>query len=542
MYSNRTIIIGGGTAGCILASRLCRAGTAVHLFEAGPQPTTLSSVQARMPLQRVLDRHAVLREGKADNTRKLLHTVPQGACANRRLPFVAGTVLGGRSALSEELSYARPPSEEFDAWKMKQFKGESLDSFFAEFETEPKLEDTLRRDSEWDRDMCAAYKETTVFSPFTSAFVRSAVAESFQTSEQLTLKDHPQGIVMLPKKRIQPSSKSVITTSNQYLAPIQQHKFFGQLLTVQSDTRIDTVKFDNQNRAHAVGYTDAQGICQTLDCDRVILCAGALETPRILLASGIGSPQAVGSFGEPCRIPLNEVGKNLFDQVQVSTRCASKNRMSASPMFNVLVQKLIQLEWGLWGSGWGSCSLEGPRIYNRATTSDKFSAVADYGVFLRNYLESTAGKVTHGCTLDARLLRPQSRGEVSFRESAEGTMKMHVNPNYLSEESDVSVLAEALQCADTISNSKAMLECVRENEASRSQDVIRAQVVGLGEFGGTCALGSVLKPDFLVENTRNIYVCDASAVPVPMSAGLSSTVMIMAHRLADSLSIESRYV
>ena len=534
----KTVVIGGGTAGCILAARLCRSGTAVHLFEVGPHPSALSTMRANMPLQRVLSHHNVVHHGAADPVLRLQHTTQQAGCANRRMPFSIGNVLGGRSMASAELAHIPPPHKEFDGWKIPKWNGVSLDAMLQELETTPEI------GFERDCNQCMAFSDNAAFSPFTSPFIMGAVAENFLTSQSIAMHERSSGVVFSPKKRINPDNQSTISTFSQYVEAAQKHQFFGQLLQVQCDTRIESIRFDDQNNAQSVYYTDGAGIRQEVLCNRVIMCAGALESPRILLASGIGSPQEVSKFSTACRIPLNEVGKNLFDQLQVSIGHSSKKRMSSSLLFNPMIQKLIGAEWRLRGTGWGATSLEGPRIYGRGSKSDPLDIIPDYGVFLRPYLHDVSTENAHGCTFDARLLRPQSRGALSHELNEDGSIVQHVNPNYLSNPADTEMLREAIASANAVANTKPMQEVLRE--ASKPEDFaadeLAMEVAACGEFGGTCALGSVLTPELLVENTSNCYVCDASAVPTPMSAGLSTTVMVMAHKLANALSVESRYM
>ncbi|KNH07288.1 glucose-methanol-choline oxidoreductase [Perkinsela sp. CCAP 1560/4] len=533
MRGQRTVIIGGGTAGCILAARIARQGSPVHLLEKGMRPSAFSSSSVKMPMHRTLLRNENPKNEGPSNLSTVHSTVPQKGCGSRRLPYRVGNILGGRSAASGELSFIRPALEELTGWFPRISSLGDCERVFEAFGAE-----SHRRDEDIP---CIAYEEERFLSPFTAAFMRSSTAEDFETSSAGHLDRSSKGIACVPKKRIHPQTASVISTYSEYLVPTENHKFFGQLLHVQCNTTVNSIEFNDNNAVKSVVYTDSENCTHHLPCDRAILCAGALETPRILLASGIGSPQWLDLFGVQCKIPLSEVGKNLYDQAELQLPFPTMNSMSSTSMFHPVVRMLIELEWSLLGRGWGGNSFEGPRIYGNSSEGDAAEHFPDYGMFLRPYILPQGKNIQHGFTLDVRLLRPRSRGELVFQHSEDkkGQVEVKVDPNYFANRSDVSTLTRAAKSAQALCSQKPLRDMQKcPPEIDSSSESISKHAVGCGEFGGTCALGTVLNSALQVENTRNCYVCDASAIPHPISAGLSSTVMLMAHSLADHLSGE----
>ncbi|MFG0754654.1 GMC family oxidoreductase [Pseudomonas sp. TYF_14] len=521
------IIVGAGSAGCVLADRLSANGLhRVLLIEAGPED--------RNPLVRMPRGFGKL---LSDPTHAWHLPVTVDPASGRTQEIWArGKMLGGSSAING-MVYMRGHPADYDEWAANGASGwgwETMAKAFRSIEDHALGETALR-----------GGKGPLKVGPYAQ---RCAVSEAvIQACESLGLPrkldinelDH-EGVAYLTYTL---SGGVRQSAAHAFLEPAR--KRFN--LKVLTDTQVQRVLFEGQR---AVGVSARHGNaapCEYRARREVILCAGALQSPRLLQLSGIGNSSLLGRLGIPVIAHSPNVGQNMREhllcylQARLSTWRGSQNREFSGVR---LLKNVIQ--YGLARRGvmaLGSFPVGG--FFKTRPDLDRPDAQLMMAPYSMDFSSPTYRFEPHpGMQLFTYPLRPRSQGSVTI-ESADPAQPARIVTNYLADEYDRQVSIGAFRVMRKVVASAPMKHLVTAETYPgaqvQSDEQILEEFRQRGQSGyhacGTCAMGadsaSVLDPRLRVRGVQGLRVMDLSVIPSMISGNTNGPMMAMAWRAAE---------
>jgi choline dehydrogenase len=489
------VIAGGGTAGCVLARRLSERGQVrVLLLEAGGEyPAALS-----VPL--------VGMRRSVDFSWRYF-TRQQGGLGGRRLSFPFGKVLGGSSAVNAMMFYRGTPGA-YDRWEQLGCEGWNFRTMRPYFErVERVLEVSPPRH----------------VAPFSRAFVEACMETGMAPVDDFHAVEEGAGLFAVMQRR-----GRRVSAATAYLA--------GARGCVEVVTRalIRRVVIEG-SRAVAVEYEDSKGVVQQARAGReILLCAGALNSPKLLMLSGIGGADSLRELDLPVVQDLPGVGRNLQDHVRVPVLFES-GRRSPGAMLN-----------------WVPAALQ----YAVARRGVLTSNCCEAGAVVRSTPEATLPDlqfVTHFQShlypgvvdLQFCISRTRSRGSVTLA-SADPKTPPVIDPNYFSDSADVKVALAGVRLARRIAGAPALKRFPLGAEVMPGADLTadgelesycRAMAETCYHPAGTCKMGSdpmaVVDPEFRVRGIAGLRVVDASVFPELPNGNTCAPVYMVAECAAD---------
>jgi choline dehydrogenase len=497
------VVVGAGTAGCVLASRLTEdPGLSVLLLEAGSRSRKL---EVKIPA--AFSRLYRTKVDWGDST------VPQPALDGREVVFPRGRMLGG-SASMNAMMVLRGHRDDYDAWAASGCSG------WGWADVEPYFARSAR-----GHFPLAELPDRHVL---TEAFVHSAQALGIPFTDDLNAESN-EGVGFVPVSQRRGRRFSVV---DGYLAPARRRPN----LTVVTGARATRVVTEN-GRATGVAYRLDGEREDVAECDReVILCAGAIGTPHLLQVSGIGPRAALDAAGVEPMLESPGVGANLLDHLAngllVRTKGVETLASADSP------RNLMR--WALRGRGPLTSNLGEAVAFTRSRPG---LAAPDIELLLAPVLfedEGLTQPTEHGFTLAVVLLEPRSSGTVLLR-SADPFELPAIDPRYLSdpEGEDEATLLRGLRLARRVLAEEPLSSFVDgeilPGDDKRSDDDLRAHLRALSQTlyhpAGTCRMGSdagsVVDPQLRLRGMDGLRVADASVMPkLPHGHTNWPTVMI----------------
>lgn len=501
------IIVGAGSAGCVLANRLsARADAKVLLLEAGGPEAGL--------YHRAPAAFYKLFKTKADWA---FYTEPQPEMNGRELFWPRGKVLGGSSAINAMI-YIRGNPRDYDDWKVP---GWSYAEVLPHFK---KLETHFLGPSEYHGDSGPLSVERRRYTnPLSHAFVEAGVQAGLRRNPDFNGAEQ-EGVGLLDvtcKGGVRHSAASA------YLKPVLSRSN----LSVLTGARAHRVLME-KSRAVGVEYRH-QGQMKRARGAEVIVSGGAVLSPQILMLSGVGPADHLRQQGIPVAQDL-PVGQGLWDHLALPViyRCSTGVSLDRAENLGNLLRFLTRRN--------------GPFVSN----------VAEAGAFVRvmpgapapdlQYHFGPAYFADHGFsrpagnyfTLGPTLVAPQSRGFISLR-SADPEDNPRIEPRYLSELQDLEVLRRGVELAREIASQKAF-DPYRGEEAAPGKGAglelyIRQHAQTLYHPAGTCAMGHVVDAGLKVYGTENLYVVDASVMPGLIRGNTNASAILIGEKGADLL-------
>ena len=499
------VIVGAGSAGCVLAARLSEdPATSVLLLEAG---TRRRKLEVRIPAA-----FSKLFESEIDWA---FRTAPQERLDGREVFFPLGKTLGGSSAINA-MMVLRGNHVDQDEWPAGW--GWAV------------VEPYYRASAAGPFPLAEARDR----SPLTAAFVEAAVAEGLHRRDDLNARDN-EGVGFVPVSQRRGRRFSV---ADGYLRPAWRRPN----LTVVTDVRATRVVVED-GRATGVEYRLGNVDGLALAGREVVVSAGAIGSPRLLLGSGIGPADELRDLGIAVTHDLPGVGKNLRDHlangVVAATVPGVRTLTSAESVPNVL-------RWLLAGRGPLTSNVAEGAAFVR-TRPDLpapdleliFAPVPFQG-------EGLVRPTRHGVTVAAILLQPRSVGEVRLR-SADPLDPPIVDPRYLSDAGghDAEVLLEGIRLARRILAQEPLASRVAAEmlpgAAAQADDALlshlRATSQTLYHPVGTCRMGddelAVVDPQLQVRGLAGLRVVDASVMPALPRGHTNWPTVMVAERAAD---------
>jgi choline dehydrogenase len=518
------IIVGGGTAGCILANRLsANPQNRVLLIEAGGRDRNI--------LFHIPAGFAKMTKGIASWG---WSTVPQKHMNDRVFWYTQAKVVGGGSSINAQI-YTRGCAFDYDNWAQSGASGWSYKECLPFFR---KSEDNDTFDNEFHgRGGPIAVSKPCAVLPITEAFIAACVENGIPYNPDLTSPDHfGSGYYQLTQRKARRSSTAV-----EFLRPA----LLRANLTLMTTELVHRVIIE-RGKAIAVEVMRNGALQRIYSQGEIIISSGAIGSPKLLLQSGIGPADHLRDVGVAISHHLPGVGENLQDHLDICVLAECTGDHSYDKYARPFWGALAGLQYLFTKSGPASSSLFETGAFAYV---DKNAPAADMQFHLGqgSGIEAGIAKLNNaGVTLNSAYMRPRSRGTVRLK-SPDPKEHPLIDPNYWSDPYDREQSIRGLKLAQEIMRSKALQKFILAErlpgpDCRTDDDYFRyaCQTAKTDHHpSGTCAMGtgsrSVVSPDLKVNGIDGLRVCDSSVMPNVVSSNTNASTMMIAEKGADNM-------
>jgi choline dehydrogenase len=498
------VIVGAGSAGCVLAHRLSAdPRRRVLLLEAGPRDR---SIWIHLPIGYGKTMfHPVYNWG--------FHTEPEPHMNGRRIYWPRGRGLGGSSSINGLIVVHGQP-QDYDAWAAQGNAG-------------------------WGwQDVLPYFKKTRM--------ATSAIGEPHELMEAIIAGANELGIPRVDDFN-GPNQEGVgyyrlftkngwrSSSATAYLREAERRPN----LEVRTGAHVSRILFEG-NRAVGVQYGEEKILAA-----EVILSAGAIQSPQLLQLSGVGPSQLLSSLEIPVLVDLPGVGENLQDhlQLRVLYKC-TKPITTNDDLASLWGKARIGAKWLFTKKGPLAIGINQGGLFTRVLPGSKTPDVQFHFATLSAELAGARPHPWPGFTLSVCQLRPQSRGTVRIR-STDPFQAPAMQPNYLSTELDRGCAIAGIKLARALASTAAMKPYVAEEyrpgaSAKSDEDLLEfARTYGATIFhpSGTCKMGvdemAVVDPQLRVRGVENLRIVDCSIMPTLVSGNTHAPAVMIAEKASD---------
>ncbi|MDU8944061.1 GMC family oxidoreductase [Ovoidimarina sediminis] len=513
------IIAGGGSAGAVLAARLSEdPGTRVLLLEAGGRD--------RHPLFHIPAGFAKMTKGMASWG---WETVPQKHLGGRRLWYTQARVIGGGSSINAQL-YARGNPRDYDGWGIPGWGWADVLPYFKRSEDNERFENAFHA-----KGGPLGVSDPKGALPIAEAYIAAAEATGLPRNPDFNgAAQEGAGYYQLTQRNVRRSS-----TARAFLHPALTRPN----LTLVTHAQVGTLMVEN-GRVTGLTYRTKGGETSVHADREVILSAGAIGSPALLLRSGIGPADDLGALGIGIRHDLPGVGRNLQDHVNLCTiwECTGPHSYDGWDRPDRTLR--AGLQYILTKRGPAASSLFETGGFWYTGESDGWPDI-QFHLGLGSGIEKGIAKIDGaGVTLNSAYLRPRSRGTVRLA-AADPKAAPLIDPNYWAEPEDLDASLRALEVAREIMGAAPLKPWLRREVLPGPDATGRAALVAYAHRMaktdhhpvGTCRMGeddmAVVTPDLRLRGLSGLRIVDASVIPNVPSSNTNAPTIMVAERAAD---------
>jgi choline dehydrogenase len=515
------VIVGGGAAGCVLASRLAAdPRVSVLLLEAGPDYADPVHIPDDVKFGHT--RFAEAQDSKHNWALRGTITEEQGA-----IHVAQGKVIGGGSSINGQAMQRGFP-QDFDSWAAlgnDEWAYDKIVPYFRKSERDLDIQDNYCHGT--DGPMPVRRRQTGPLPPLQAAFHAACLDAGFGTTRDKNGLE-PAGLGVSPSNNIDGVRMSTAMT---YLAPVRH-----QLnLTVRGGVFVRKIRVEE---GRAVGVeAESGGTAFTIEAGRVVLSAGAIRSPHLLMLSGIGPEDQLRQFGIPVVQDLPGVGRNLMNHVSAQTTFKVKDGVS-------LAAQRDAAHFSLHYTAEGSSYINDMVLRTSTVVDERAERVPGVRTkYLVGDVPPERAARIH-CTLGL----PDGSGYVRLASGDPG-VQPEFNYCYLQHPNDRRRMRHGLRLATSLLESGPYQDVVDHRihpvadvlADDDALDVWMRQTVGTARHvSGTCKMGpdsdsmAVVDQYCRVKGVQGLWVADASVMPrIPRSGGAHATIIMIGERVVD---------
>jgi len=523
------VIVGAGSAGCAIAFRLTEAGHTVTILEfGGDDRSPLIQMPAALSYPMNMERYDWG-----------YWSEPEPHLGGRKLACPRGKVIGGSSSING-MVYVRGHAKDFDTWAEMGASGWSYSDILPYYR---RLENVDYTDSEEVENLRGVNGPLNItkgkrMNPLTLAFEKAGAQAGYQSTPDYNGKQQ-EGFGPMDQ-----TIKNGLrwSSAKAYLKPAIQS---GKCQVIRG---LATKIIIENSQATGVEYTQGNKKSVLLASKEVIISASAINSPKLLLLSGIGPAAELKSKGITVVANRPGVGKNLQDHLELYIQMASKKPVSLYKYWNPIGKAWVGLRWFISKSGPGASNQFESAAFIRSKAGVEYPDIQYHFLPLAVRYDGKLPVKGHGFQAHVGPMRSQSRGYVTLR-SSDPKEPPKIQFNYMSHESDWIDFRNCIRLTREIFSQPAF-EPFADSEISPGKDVqsdeqlndfIRDNVESAYHPCGTCKMGdksdpmSVVDPETRVIGVDKLRVADSSIFPQITNGNLNAPSIMVGEKASDHI-------